>query len=319
MQMVIRYPEYKFSQTGLVTTLLAAAFLSGSLNVFAAEYDYLIEATALAEQIENPRRGNTSDEEEFLSQQRLRGTLSRATSRLIANVDYTGSKNNYRKNLLTDRTFVTGTSSVQWIIAPDRLSWNLSNTRSLQVVDSLLPDILDNRQVISLTSTGPSATFQLPGANRLTGSVDYSIADYEKSGLSSQDRLTGEMLLSHNFSTNYISSIGGNYLQSEVDNAPILDFDRYEYFWQNQYITEAFDVNLMLGQNVVQRDNFEDLENFLIRLNGNYKINSQSSLAFNYSDSFEDIFSNMMSSPVDPSQLIGDRIGNSNLTQNYEL
>jgi hypothetical protein len=184
---------------------------------------------------------------------------------------------------------------------------------------------LDNRQVISLTSTGPSVTFQLSGRNKLTGSIEYSIADYEMSALSGQDRTSVDLLFSHNFSTSYVSSIGGNYLQSSFDDAPILDFDRYEYFWQNEYTKESVNLNLMLGQNVLSRDGFEDQENMLIRLNGSYKVNSQSTLEFDYSDSYEDIFSNMLRNPITPitpttsPPLIGDRLGNSNLNQNYEL
>jgi hypothetical protein len=321
--MSIPFPVRRFSSFTFITTVAAGFCVINSINVHAAEYDYLIEATALAEQIENPRRAPssspTSDEEEFLFQQRLRLNLNRATSKLVTNIDYQGTKNNYQDNLLSDRTYITGASSVEWIISPERLSWDLSNTRSLQVLDTLLPDTIDNRQVISLTSTGPRATFQISGRNKLSGSLNYSIADYERSSLAAQNRAVADLLFSHNFSTSFISSIGGNYLQSRIDDAPVLDFDRYEYFWQNQYVTEVFDVNLMLGQNVLVRDNFEDQENFLVRLTGNYKVNSQSSFGFNYSDSYEDVFSNMLSSPVNPDQLIGDRFGNSNLNQNYEL
>jgi hypothetical protein len=299
---------------------VAVLCIFNATTVEAAEYEYLIEATALAEHTNNSRRDSLIDEEELLFQQRLRGNLTRATSKLVTNIDYVRTKNNYRKNLLSDRTYVTGASSIDWIIAPERFSWNLSNTRSFQVEDSLLPDTIDNRQVVSLTSTGPSATIKLSGRDRLVGSVEYSIADDENVFSPRQDRITTDAVLSHNFSTNYTSSIGGNYLQSKIDDAPILDFDRYEYFWQNQYGTGVFDFNLMLGQNGLVRDNFEDQESFLVRFSGNYKINSRSSFGFNYSDSFADIFSNILSFPetTAPDQFIEDRLGSSNLSQNYK-
>ena len=317
--MSIPYKKNKFSKYSPIPVVLAGFCSLSCPTLYAAEYEYLIEATAHAEHIDNPRRSDVADQDEFLSQQRLRGTLSRATSKVLANVDYQGTKNNYQNNLLADRTFVTGASSLSWIIAPDRFTWDASNTRSLQVVDSLLPDTIDNRQVISLTSTGPRATVQLSGRNKLSGSVNYSIAEYEMSELSSQDRIVTDVQLSHNFSSKYTSSLGGNYLQSEVDGAPMLSFNRYEYFWQNQYVTEIFDVSLMLGQNVLRRDNFEDQENFLVRFTGSYKLNSQSSLNFNYSNSYEDVFSNMLRSPANPSQLIGDRFGDSNFNQNFKM
>jgi hypothetical protein len=319
--MPIRYLEPKIFLTNPVTLLFGFCFLQTS-SLYAAEYQYLIEATARAEKIENPQRSVVDEEEEFLSEQRLRGTLSRATSKLVTNIDYQGSKLNYRENLQGDRTFVTGASSIDWIISPERFTWNLSNSRSLQVIDPLQPDVINNRQVISLTSTGPSVVFQLSGRNRLSGGVDYSIAEYERSELSGQERATADLLFSHNFSTSFISSLGGNYLQSEFDDTPLFDFERYEYFWQNEYTTEIANLNLQLGQNVLVRDNFDDLENALIRLTGSYKANSQSTFDFNYSDSYEDIFSNMLSTQitrVTPTQPIGDRLGNSNLNQNYEL
>lgn len=317
--MPIRYLQRRVPLIGVMTVALLC-FLN-VINVEAAEYQYLIEATALAEHTDNPRRATLIGEEELLFQQRLRGNLSRATSKLVTNIDYLGTKNNYRKNLLSDRTYVTGASSIEWLIAPERFSWDLSNTRSFQVVDSLLPDTIDNRQVVSLTSTGPKATLQLSGRNKLSGSVNYSIADYEMEFLSRQDRIVTDALLSHNFSTNYISSVGGNYLQSKIDDAPILDFDRYEYFWQNQYVTEVFDINLALGQNILARGSSKDQENVLVKFSGNYKVNSQSSLRFNYSDSFADIFSDMLSSPRTTTldQLTGGRLGNSKFNQNYEL
>ncbi len=339
--MPIRYLKYRISPSSSVTVLFGFCILQ-SPSLYAAEYQYLIEATARAEQIENPQRNAADEEHEFLSEQRLRATLSRATSKLVTNIDYQGSKLNYRENLQTDRTYVTGSSSIDWIISPERFTWNLSNTRSLQVIDPLQPDTLNNRQVISLTSTGPSVVLQLSGRNRLTGSVDYSIADYEMSALSGQERATADLLLSHNFSTSFVSSLGANYLQSEFDDTPMFDFERYEYFWQNEYTTEIVNLNLMLGQTVLARDSYtalianpnpllgpalvmadsQDQENALIRLTGSYKINSQSTVDFNYSDSYEDIFSNMLSTQigqVTPTQPIGDRLGNSNLNQNYEL
>jgi hypothetical protein len=341
--MPIRYLKYRISPSSSVPLLFGFCFLQAS-SLYAAEYQYLIEATARAEQIENPQRSVVDEEEEFLSQQMLRGTLSRATSKLVTNIDYQGSKFNYRENLQTDRTFVTGASSIDWIISPERFTWNVSNSRSLQVIDQLQPDTLNNRQVISLTSTGPSIIFQLSGRNRLTGTVEYSIADYEMGALSSQERTTTDLLFSHNFSTSFISSLGGNYLQSSFDDTPMFDFERYEYFWQNEYTTEIVNLNLMLGQTVLVRDIYttialpnpvggsniilvkidddQDQENALIRLTGSYKVNSQSTFDFNYSDSYEDIFSNMMSTQltrVTPIQPIGDRLGNSNLNQNYEL
>ncbi len=339
--MPIRYLKYGISPITSVTLLFGFCFLQTSI-AYAAEYQYLIEATARAEQIENPQRNVADEEEEFLSEQRLRATLSRATSKLLTNIDYQGSKLNYRENLQTDRTFVTGSSSIDWIISPERFTWNLSNSRSLQVIDSLQPDTLNNRQVISLTSTGPSVTLQLSGRNRLAGNVDYSIADYEMSGLSGQERVTADLLFSHNFSTTFVSSLGANYLQSSFDDTPMFDFARYEYFWQNGYTTEIVNLNLMLGQTVLVSDIYttvvypnpmpgsnilfkvdnQDQENALIRLTGSYKLNSQSTFDFNYSDSYEDIFSNMLSTQsgrVTPTQPIGERLGNSNLNQNYEL
>lgn len=323
--MPIRYLKYGLSANSLITTSLIGFCLFPATNSHAAEYQYLVEATGSVERIENARRSSSSGQDELLLEQRLRGTLSRATSKLVTNIDYQGAKYNYRNNLQTDRSLITGSSSIDWLISPERLSWNLSNTRSLQVVNSLLPDTLDNRQVISVTSTGPRVTFQLSGRNKLSGSVNYSIAEYERSLLSGQDRIAANLLFSHNFSTSFISSLGANYLQSELDDDPAfgfpnLDFERYEYFWQNEYITEIINLNLMVGQNVLMRDDFDDQENILTRLTGSYKVNSQSTVEFNYSDSYEDIFSNILSSPIAaPNQVIGDRLGNSFLNQNYEL
>jgi len=319
--MPIRYRKDRISSASSAALLIGICFFQAP-SLYAAEYQYLIEATARAEQIENPQRLSADEQDEFLSEQRLRATLSRATSKLVTNIDYQGSKLNYRENLLMDRSYVTGSSSIDWIISPERFTWNLSNSRSLQVIDPLQPDTLNNRQVISLTSTGPSVTFQLSGRNRLSASIDYSIADYEMSALSGQKRTAADLVFSHNFSTSFISSLGANYLQSEFDDTPLFDFDRYEYFWQNEYTTEIVNLNLMLGQNVLSRGDFDDLENVLIRLSGSYKVNSQSTFDFNYSDSYEDIFSNMLSTQIGritPTQPIGDRLGNSNLNQNYEL
>ncbi len=326
--MPIRYLNRRISPSNFVTLIVGLCLLQVP-SLYAAEYQYLIQATARAQQIENPRlSGSNNDEDEFLLAQTLRGTLSRATSKLVTNIDYQGSKHNYRENLLNDRSFVTGSSSIDWIISPERFTWNLSNTRSLQVIDLLQPDTINNRQVTSLTSTGPSVTFQLSGRNKLSANAQYAIADYEMSAISGQDRITTNLLLSHNFSTSFVSSLGANYLQSEFDDSPVFDFDRYEYFWQNDYTTEIVNFSLMLGQNVLVRDNFDDQENALIRLTGNYKINSQSTVDILYSDSYQDLFSNMLSTqvtrlaPLQPSQpieTIGDRLGNSNLTQNFEL
>lgn len=318
--MPIRYLNHRLLLNSSVIKPLVVLYLVGPISSHAAEYEYVVEAMTRVEFIENPRRSASSGENEILFEQRLRGMLNRATSKLLTTIDYQASNYNYKEDLQEDRTFITGSSSIDWIIVPERFSWNLANTRSLQVVNSLLPDTMDNRQVISLTSTGPDFTFQLTGRDKFGGGVDYSIADYENAALSRQDRKSANVLLSHSFPQRWITSIGGNYLQSEFKDFPILDFDRYEYFWQNEYLSEVLDMTLKLGQNILARESSEEQENFLIRFNGTYTANSRSVFDFNYSDSYEDIFSNMLFSPTNAiTPLIGARLGNTNLNQNFQL
>ena len=283
-----------------------------------------IGVTASAEFIENPQRLPDPPADDMLATLAIDGNIERETTRFLVSLDYIASKNDYQENLMQDRDLVEGTGLVRWKISPDLLSWDLSNTRSNQLIDASRPDFMDNRQVISTTTTGPTLTLPVGAANMLTMQANFTQADYEQSGFLDQDRGSIYVDFSRNLTRNIVGSLRGLYNKSEF-KADFVSTYEISSLSANFVLEQSpYTASLELGQFRTERTGFGSSSNPLLRADFEYTLTTFSSITLGYAITVEDLLTDIASRNLDPAASLNQdfqfegRFGNSNNSGIYE-
>lgn len=119
-----------------------------------------------------------SDEEEIDEWVHLPGAdlrLSQAGAALEMAADYRVERRIYEKELFDDETAVRGTADVVWHALPERLDFNLRNTRAESTIRARQPNTEANRQTVSITEAGP--TLRLRPQSNAEIQVEYLYSD----------------------------------------------------------------------------------------------------------------------------------------------
>ncbi|PCJ27285.1 MAG: hypothetical protein COA96_03620 [SAR86 cluster bacterium] len=280
-------------------------------------------ATASLEHLENPSRLHNPDNSDLLSTVSIDGNLARETQRFSMLLDYRASRSDYKNNILEDRETIDGSSSFVWKVSPDILQWNLSNSRSNQLISAKDPDTPDNRQIISRTSTGPSLTLPFGAVNYLDLQVDYSLADYEEAQLLDQERKSISVNFTRSLSRRITASIRSNLMETSFDSKTVSKYKIFSLSAIASLSSATYNTSLELGQFETKRTGQGKSSNPLIRLNGNYKLSSFSEITASYSRTVEDLLSDIRRSQEDQEQPIEreedfeNRFGDSNSASLY--
>ena len=284
--------------------------------------DSFLEVIAHVEHIENPQRRNEFNDDELLNQVSVRAGYTQETRLFDNSLNYIYSKREYQDDDIQDRDTVTGNGSSTLKIIPDRFSWNVNNSRTLQSIETILPDNPDNRQVVSITSTGPQFSTTFGGGNRVNLQLNYSWADYERIRNFSQTRKAANLEFAHIFSENLIGNIKADYFESDYDIGDTQDFKRKSLSVLGILNREDYYLSLEIGQNEITRRSENAWSNLLIKLDSNYQINTNSKFSLTYSKSGEDLLSNIQLIPDAEGETeipLLDTVANSNRSQFYEL
>lgn len=305
------------------SSALLIAF-SGSFSIamlatgaMAAENDYTLATSARYEYLDNPDRKANSDLTDTATTAIVDVGIRRSTANVDADVNYMGRLVDYRHDSLEDRKYFTGDSTLRWKIKPEVFSWALTNNRSMQLLSASSADTLDNRQIVDVTSTGPQLDLRVAGTDVLHLDYNYSLASFERNTVIDQTRQNATISYRHYVSQRLAVSATAYALTSEYDNAAIPGFDRYNYSASADYTTDQLTLSAELGGIDIRREGQTPTNGDLIRLETEYKINTRSTFTASYSSNEEDIISNLNSFQPSEDLIIGDRLGDSNLTSMF--
>lgn len=305
-------------------TSLLLAFLCSSMCL------PLIAAEATAESIanfgitgsltyfDNPLNLNDPQEEETLNTLRLNGSIARETQRFGSSFNYQAEKQDFDKNLQADTSRVTGRGEITWKAIRDRLQWSLSNNRSNQLIDSLAPDISDNRQVISTTSTGPRLTLPIGSSNQLNVQIDHALSGFEISDLFDQTRTTISTDISRNVTQRLRVTLQSSLSDASYDSGLLPGFEIFNNSVTGTVTDETYTFSLKLGHASSTREGLPKVSNPIIEANATYTLSSQISVAASYSETVQDLLSDLNSQQNLASNIIlddlqfSDRFGDSN-------
>jgi hypothetical protein len=313
--------NFKFKKTALSTLVVCAISASQSQAAEADQYKYTIRATAQYEGIENPNRQNDNDETEELRQGRISTQLSRQTSRVTTDLSYQFDRMDYRKDLLQDRTFTTGSGMISYMPIRDTLIWNLSHTRNMQTINAALPTTQDNLQVVKTTSTGPRLMFNLGARNQVVTSYEYARSATTFNTIYKQDRGTFDLQLKRQLTSRFTSGLGYNEFSTTSENSTLAQYDRKIMSVNNEYDSEKYQLRLDVGYIESQADLSSDYVNFDLT----YAPVTDTTLNLSYANTVEDLFSNLLYAAAGAGAVVPDNGDtgtpslSSNLAQQYKV
>ena len=258
------------------------------------------------EHIKNPLRQLEPDEDELLSSVTVAAQLDRKTKRFTSLFNYSLSKQEYDKDLLNDQTFLEGAGSLIWNVVPDRFTWNLTNTRSNQLIDISQPDVLDNRQVVDYTVTGPAVTLPLGRANFFNISAQVGMVDFAEFESLKHNRNTVSGSYTRVLNPRLTLSVQSSLTDVDYTSAEPLNYKVSSAQGQLMFVNSNLSVTTVLGRQSLERAGVRS-SSPIRRLDIQYRLNTRLSISVGYADSVEDLLSDLGSpSAVDQSFVNSD-------------
>lgn len=311
--------KYRLTRTlGCFLVTLATVFLPAYVN---AQFGFT--ATSSIEYIENPQRQGASDETDLLSSTTLNATLLRQTKYFDSNLNYSANQQEYRDNLLNDRSRVEGNGSITWNAIPEFFSWRVANMRSNQLVDAAGPNTPDNRQIIDYTSTGPIFNLPIGNSTLVNFGADYGVVGYEESRGQEQNRSSYNLSVSRVLTQRLTGSIRSSYTDVDFDNPLLSAYTFYSLAANVQLNSEDYTLSAEVGQYNSERFG-QSSSHPTFTLSALYRVNSQFEVSGEYSRSVDDLVSNIEGSGTvdqffqDSGPELGNTFGNTNNSNFYE-
>jgi hypothetical protein len=202
-----------------------------------------------------------------------------------------------------DNAFDTAlTGRVNWVAIPERLSFSVVDTLTLQPVNTLAPDTPGNRQQVNVLSAGPTLNFEW-GANwRGAAEVRYVQSQAEITDQFDSNRIDLALRAIKPLSAN--SRVAFNLQTQRVDfsnDAFARDYTRSELFARYSRKLNLFDIAVDLGYS--RLDYRRDLPGFassrsdpLFRTELTWRPNASHSLGARFSSQFSDVASDSLAS-----------------------
>jgi len=280
-------------------------------------------ATAELEYLENPRRQSQADDEDLLSSVTAAARLQRQTQRVDTEFDYSAARYEYKNDSLSDETRINGSGSVVLKAIPDRLNWQISNLRANRLINAAEADITDNRQIIDQTSFGPSLTLPVGGVSFVSLTADHALINYEESEFLDQARTSYTAGFTRIISSRLNASLRSSYSSIEFDTIEAFDYSFLRVSGVLELTTTNYAIELEAGDHRTERIGVTS-SNPVFRISASYNLNSRLALTAEYSDSVEDLNSDLRSARLlGDTQAGGDasldsRFGDSNTANIYE-
>jgi hypothetical protein len=193
----------------------------------------------------------------------------------------------YEKNLANDRFNINLISNVNWYIVPRSFEWAFDNITGYIPINSSLPNIQENLQIVNFFSTGPRFSYSITKVD--TFNLDYRYQDiYEEKTNNDLVRNISSVQLLHR--TSKISNISLNVEYSTVDYkiSPINDYTNNRYFIGMNSRTQRTTYLLEIGEAVVQGFGTQEYKDTIGQLLINRQFNRTLSGALQYVSDFRD-------------------------------
>lgn len=215
------------TRMGRRSLAVAIATMLAALPCHAARIDYSVEVGV--EHNDNVALDDTHEIRQDIFRAGLGFSVSEQGSRLQA--DVTGRIEHYDyPELFADRTEGTLAARAEWMLIPNRLTFNVEDDLSVQPVDAFVPDAPGNRQQVNVLSAGPSLLFR--HGREFYGAVDlrYIRSDADETDEFNSDRAHAGVTVHRDLNATSRASLTAQGQQVHFDHDWLDDYDRSDAY-----------------------------------------------------------------------------------------
>ena len=275
-------------------TLIAAGILTAcSSNAWAVKIDYTIDTGV--EENSNIAFSHLDP----ISQRYLRAGLGFAvtedTSTLQVNLTGRTEYRNYRTDIFDDTLDGALSGRVNWIAIPDRLSFSVEDSLSVEPVDALVPNGPGNRQQINVISLGPNLMFNWSPTWRGRAELRYINSNAEVSDIFNADHVALTLIGSRNLSASSVLSILGQARNVNFDDGiEARDYRRYDLIARYTRDLNHLAYSVDAGYSRIDYHQDAGRSDPLLRAQLNWKMTPRSTMTTTVSREFSDTSSDLL-------------------------
>ena len=183
----------------------------------------------------------------------------------------------YENGLFDDETVGRLVGNLDWILAEERFFWNLSANHGQQIVNPFQPATPQNREDVTIVSTGPTLNLPIDERTFLIANVSQSEARYEERPLDNT-RLQGSLSLERQIAPTRTMSLNVGGSQIDYDDDQLLpEIDQLNASVGFAVETARNEWSVDLGWNYFERGG-QDGDGLLLDLAFRHAVTESSSL-----------------------------------------
>ncbi len=285
------------------------------------DYSYAVEA----EHTDNVALASANEESEKIYSGLAALSLAESGAKLSADIRAVADYTDYRNNTFSDDVWYYLSSDINWTIRPSSFVWVMQDYFSQQELDTALPSTPDNVIDTNAFTTGPDFFFHLDAASRL--GLSARITDYRFENLTADSRRAS---LNANWTYGLDSmtelSVNAEHQTADFSEDSSLDFNRQDLYFSVRQQRSRSHFQFDLGTSLIDRDAYEDVDGFLLRLIWRNQFRATSHFQLNaisqYTDTGQDLLgAGSADQQLNPAgeQISGDIFRDQRLYASYQL
>lgn len=198
---------------------------------------------------------NENEESDLERTARIGLSLREDSTRVQATLDYSIENTSFQDDTSSEETVIEGIARAEFAIIPRFLAWDFDAiTENLQR-NQQQADILANREIRNIVSTGPSATFRLSSVDTLELSGRYIDTSFEDTDSSDNTRYIGSASWSHRLPRNHSLSVGTSYSDTDFDDESISNIETIAAYIGYRSTIRDSRFSIRAGYSESERDN----------------------------------------------------------------
>ncbi len=202
-----------------------------------------------------------------------------------ASADYV----DYVSNVFDDQVIGGFNGRLVYDIVPERLNWMIRDSYGQRLLDPLARPTPGNRENVNYFVTGPSLTVPLWSRNFFGAGAQYVDIRYEESTIYDNNRLSGQLQLGRQVSSNATISLNFTQEQTSFDNDGLSsDYDITNSFVRYQVNSTRDNITFDLGVTEVETDTGEQGDGSLARFDWTRFISTNSRLSSGVGSRYSD-------------------------------
>lgn len=232
----------------LVALLATSSSLSLALDV---EAELGISLT----HSDNALLANENEESDLERTARVGLSLREESSRVDATLNYSIENTSFQDDTSSEETIIEGIARAEFAIIPNFLAWDFDAVTENLQRNQQETDILANREIRNIVSTGPSATFRLSSVDTLEVSGRYIDTSFEDTESSDNIRYIGSASWNHRLPRNHSLSLGTSYSDTDFDDESISNIETLSAYVGYQSTIRDSRFSIRAGYSESERDN----------------------------------------------------------------